>query len=121
MQKAVERGGRSGGTWLLQAASGIVLLFLLGLHIIAQHFAAAEGMRNFQDVLNYIRNPLVLVLEVLFLVVVTYHAMLGLRAVITDLGLTQREESTTNVILTIVGIVLVGWGVYLAWFLVAQA
>ncbi len=121
MQNGVERGGSRGGTWPLQAISGVALLFLLGLHVIAQHFVAAEGMRNFQDVLNYIRNPLVLVLEVLFLVVVAYHAMLGVRAVVTDLGLTRQQEGTVNVVLTLVGIVLVVWGAYLAWFLVARA
>ena len=96
-------------------------MFLLGLHIIAQHFVAAEGIRSFQDVLNYIRNPFVFLLEVLFLMVVTYHAMLGLRAVITDLGWTRLQENRVNVILTIVGIVLVVWGVYLAGFLAAGA
>jgi succinate dehydrogenase / fumarate reductase membrane anchor subunit len=121
MQNAVERGGSRGGTWPLQAISGIVLLFLLGLHVIAQHFVAAEGMRNFQDVLSYIRNPLILVLEVVFLVVVTYHAMLGVRGVVADLGLTRQQENTVNVVLTLVGVVLVAWGVYLAWFLVARA
>lgn len=56
--------------WLWQVITGVGLVFLLGLHIIANHFIAKGGLRNFADVLAYLRNPVFLVLEVLFLVVV---------------------------------------------------
>lgn len=121
MQKITVSEGRASGTWLWQALSGIGLLILLGLHMIAQHFVAAGGIRSFQDVLAYIRNPLIIVLELVFLAVVTYHALLGVRAIVADLGLTRRQESTINRILTVLGVVMVAWGVYLTWFLVARA
>jgi succinate dehydrogenase hydrophobic anchor subunit len=121
MQKLTVSEGRSSGTWLWQALSGIGLLILLGLHMIAQHFVAAGGIRSFQDVLAYIRNPLIIVLELVFLAVVTYHALLGVRAIVADLGLTRRQESTINRILTVLGVVMVAWGGYLTWHLVARA
>jgi succinate dehydrogenase hydrophobic anchor subunit len=89
--------------------------------MIAQHFVAAGGIRSFQDVLAYIRNPLIIVLELAFLAVVTYHALLGVRAIVADLGLTRRQESTINRILTVLGVVMVAWGGYLTWHLVARA
>lgn len=120
MQKLPDQK-RSGGTWLWQALSGVGLVFLLGLHMVAQHFLVPEGMRNFQDVLAYIRNPFIMVLEPLFLLVAVYHALLGARAVIVDLGLTRQQEIMVNRILTVIGVIMVGWGIYLTWFLVTQA
>jgi succinate dehydrogenase / fumarate reductase membrane anchor subunit len=120
MQKLADQE-RAGGTWLWQALSGVGLLILLGLHMIAQHFVAQEGLRSFQDVLAYIRNPVIMVLELLFLLVATYHAMLGARAVLVDLGLTRQQENIVNRILTVVGVILVVWGFYLTWFLATRA
>ena len=75
---AQEPKGTSG--WLWQVITGVGLVLLLGLHIIAQHFIAKGGLRDFAEVLAYLRNPIFLVLEVLFLIVVASHAMLGVRA-----------------------------------------
>ena len=76
--------------WLWQVFTGVGLVFLLGLHFIANHFIAKGGLRDFADVVSYLRNPIILVLEVLFLIVVTVHAMLGVRAIATDFGLSDR-------------------------------
>lgn len=119
MQKLADQE-RAGGTWLWQALSGVGLLILLGLHMIAQHFVAQEGLQSFQDVLAYIRNPVIMVLELLFLLVATC-AMLGARAVLVDLGLTRQHENTVNRSLTVVGVILVVWGFYLTWFLATRA
>jgi hypothetical protein len=43
------------------------------------------------------------------------------RAIVADLGLTRRQESTINRILTVLGVVMVAWGDYLTWHLVARA
>lgn len=121
MQKVVNDRERQGGTWLWQAASGLGLLLLLGLHMMAQHFVAAGGLRSYQDVLAYIRTPVVMVLEVAFLIVVTYHALLGVRAVVADLGITRQREGTVNRVLTVIGVLVVVYGLYLTWYLVWRA
>src|SRR6266536_4796032 len=69
------------------ATSPHATLLMLGLHFIAK-----GGLRDFADVVAYLRNPIILVLEVLFLVVVATHAMLGVRAILTDFGLSDRAE-----------------------------
>lgn len=101
--------------WLWQVISGVGLLFLLGLHIIANHFIARGGLRDFADVLAYLRNPVFLVLEVLFLVVVASHAMLGIRAILLDFGLSDRAEKLVSRALTVVGVLTVGYGLLLTW------
>jgi succinate dehydrogenase / fumarate reductase membrane anchor subunit len=109
----------SGGTWLWQALTGVLVVLLLGLHMVAQHFVAPEGLRNYQEVLAYIRNPVVIVLELIFLVVVTYHALLGIRAIFADLRLSRRAHDTINVILTVAGVLAVMYGCYLTYVLVS--
>ena len=101
--------------WLWQVVTGVALVFLLGLHIIANHFIAKGGLRDFADVLAYIRNPVFLVLEVLFLVVVASHAMLGIRAILMDFGLSDRLEKLLSRALTVVGFLTVGYGLWLTW------
>lgn len=107
--------------WIGQASSGVLLLALLGLHMIAHHFIVEGGLRNYQQVLVYVGNPLILVLELLFLVVVTYHALLGVRAIIFDLGLSSDGERNVTRALTVIGVITVAYGFYLAIVLFGRA
>ena len=74
-------------TWRLTAASGVALLVLVTVHMVAHHFVVKEigGLRTYAQVLDYIGNPVMFVIEAAFLVIVTLHAMLGLRSVLFDL------------------------------------
>jgi succinate dehydrogenase hydrophobic anchor subunit len=101
--------------WLWQVITGVGLVILLGLHIIANHFIVKGGLRNFADVLAYLRNPVFLVIEVLFLAVVASHAMLGIRAILLDFGLSDRMEKLVSQALTAVGVLTVGYGLWLTW------
>lgn len=112
-----ERAGRSGvagGLWLIQAFSGLLLVALLGLHMVAHHFVVEGGLRDFQQVLDYVRNPVIFFIEVLFLIVVTTHAMLGLRAIVLDYGLSRQAQRTADWVLTVVGVIALGYGIWLA-------
>jgi succinate dehydrogenase membrane anchor subunit len=104
--------------WLWQVFTGVGLVLLLGLHFIANHFIVKGGLRDFADVVSYLRNPIILVLEVLFLVVVTIHAMLGVRAIATDFGLSDRVEKRLSQALTVVGVLTVVYGLWLTWTII---
>ena len=104
--------------WLWQVFTGVGLVFLLGLHFIANHFIVKGGLRDFTDVVSYLRNPIILVLEVLFLVVVTTHAMLGVRAIVTDFGLSDRIEKRLSQALTAIGVLTVVYGLWLTWIII---
>lgn len=117
MQKPIQHQRRA-GTWIWQALSGIGLLILLTLHMIANHFVREGGLQTYQDVIDYLSTPLIIVLEVAFLAVVTYHALLGVRAIFTDLGLSDRTITTINRVLTVLGVVMVAWGVFLTFYVV---
>jgi len=123
MQKTLEpeaRAARGLGnlTWVWQAVTGVALLVLLGLHFVAHHFVVEGGLRNFQQVQEYIANPIILTLEVLFLVVVTPHALLGIRAILLDLQLSEATEKFIDRGLWVIGIATVLYGFWLTWAIV---
>jgi len=104
--------------WLWQVFTGIGLVILLGLHFIANHFIAKGGLRDFAAVVAYLRNPIILVLEVLFLLCVTSHALLGVRAILVDLGLSERAEKRVSQALTLLGVLTVGYGLSVTWMVI---
>mgnify|MGYP001585562511 CR=1 FL=1 len=101
--------------WFWQAVTGIGLLALLGLHFVAQHFVAEGGIRDFAGVIAYLRNPIIVALEAAFLIVVTWHALLGVRAVLFDLGLSDSAERRVSRVLLVIGLLTVGYGLWLTW------
>jgi succinate dehydrogenase hydrophobic anchor subunit len=106
------RGSRS---WRFTAITGLAVLVLVTVHMVAHHFVVESvgGLRSYQQVLEYIGNPLIVAIEVVFLVVVTWHAMLGLRSVLFDLGLSASMRRFVNRGLTALGILTVAYGVTL--------
>ena len=115
--QTAKQGQNAGGLWIIQAITGLLLILVLVLHMVAHHFVVEGGIRNYQEVIDYISNPIIFVLEVLFLTVVTIHAMLGLRAILFDLGPGARMRQATNWVLTIVGLAMWAYGVWLAFAL----
>ena len=115
-QQAVERpaaGSRAIPAFVGQVLSGVVLLVLLTLHMIAQHFIVPTGLRYYEDVIAWLRNPVVIAVEVTFLVFVTYHAVTGVRAILFDFGFSERTERRLTAIFWVVGIGTVVYGVAL--------
>jgi succinate dehydrogenase hydrophobic anchor subunit len=101
--------------WLAQAVTGLLLIGLLALHMLAHHFVVPEGIRDFAGVVDYLRTPVIVALEVAFLVTVTAHALLGVRAILFDLGLSPRAERRVTRGLTLLGLLTVAYGLWLTW------
>ena len=102
------RTGRCG--WLAQATSGVLLAALLALHWVAQHYVAAGGLRTYADVVAYLRQPVGFGLEGVFLVVATAHALLGVRAILLDLGLGSRADRVVRWALLLAGAATIWYG-----------
>jgi succinate dehydrogenase / fumarate reductase membrane anchor subunit len=120
VEKQLTRERASSWSWILQAFTGIMLVVLLGLHMVVQHFVVTGGLRQYQQVVQYISNPFVFLLEIAFLIIVTWHALLGVRAVILDLGLKPASERRVTAVLSIVGVVVVAYGIWLSATIVAR-
>jgi succinate dehydrogenase hydrophobic anchor subunit len=99
--------------WAAQAVSGILLLVLMTVHMVAQHFVVAGGLRTYADVVAWIRNPVVFATEALLLLTVTWHAIAGIHAVLLDLGLRGRAERRAARVLLGVAVATVAYGLWL--------
>jgi succinate dehydrogenase hydrophobic anchor subunit len=120
---ATERGVNGSRIWRLTALSGVAVLVLVTVHMVAHHFVVDEigGLRTYAQVLDYLANPVIFVLECLFLVVVTIHAMLGVRSVLFDLGLSARAQLLVSRGLTALGLVTIVYGFLLVGILASRA
>ena len=117
-ENAFDQESKPTVAWLWQVVTGVGLLALLGLHMIANHFIAKGGLRDYAAVVAYLRNPIILVLEILFLVCVTTHALLGVRAIFLDFGVSDRVELMLSRVLKWVGVLTVVYGLVVMWFVV---
>jgi succinate dehydrogenase hydrophobic anchor subunit len=110
-------------TWRWTALTGVALLALVTVHMVAHHFVveAVGGLRTYRQVLEYIGHPLILAVEAVFLVVVTWHAMLGLRSVLFDLGLSDRTKRVVGRVLAGLGVATVAYGLALIGVLASRA
>jgi succinate dehydrogenase hydrophobic anchor subunit len=127
MQSAIPRnpavlgsGTNASLGWLVQAVSGILLIALLGLHMVANHFVVEGGLQTYQDVVNYFSNPLIVVLELFFLSFVTLHALLGVRAIVLDFGIKASSEARLNRFLTVLGVLIVLYGMGLTFLIISR-
>lgn len=114
LEQMAAKRDRSGSLWLIQAFSGLVLVAILGAHMIAHHFIVEGGLRNYQQVMDYVNNPVVFTIEVLFVIVAVVHALLGVRAIITDMRPSAGTLRTVNWVLGLFGVIAIGYGIYLA-------
>ncbi len=119
MQQLDKKQARQSLAWIGQAVSGILLIVVLLLHMIFQHFQ--EGLLSVSEVIAHVANPAIFILEILFIIVVTYHALLGVRAVIFDLKLSDAARHRVSMTLTILGIITVVYAVVLAFLIRSQS
>ncbi len=117
------RPGRSPRMWHWTAGSGMALVALATLHIVAQHFVVHQtgGLRTYGEVLSYIANPVIFVLEAGFLFAVTIHAMLGIRGILHDRDLSPRAQRRLDRALWVVGTVTIAYGMLLLITLAARS
>jgi succinate dehydrogenase hydrophobic anchor subunit len=117
------RRGRSARLWHWTAGSGMALVVLATMHIVAQHFIVHQkgGLRTYSEVLTYIANPVIFVLEAGFLFAVTIHAMLGIRGIMHDRDLNARAQRRLDIALWSVGTLTVAYGMALLIILAARS
>jgi len=104
---------RSGALWLIQAFSGLLLVALLLLHMVAHHFVVEGGLREFRQVVDYVSHPAIFIITIIFLVVVTAHTILGLRAILIDLRPSLSTRRFIDWLLLAIGVSIVIYGIWL--------
>ena len=104
---------RSGAIWLIQAFSGLLLIPILVLHMVAHHFVVEGGLREFRQVVAYISNPAIFAITIIFLFVVTIHAVFGLRAIVLDLRPSVSRRRAIEWALAVIAVVAILYGLWL--------
>jgi succinate dehydrogenase hydrophobic anchor subunit len=114
---------RSAREWRATTLTGVALLVLLTVHMVANHFVidSVGGLRDYDQVLDYIASPLIFTIESFFLLFVTVHAMLGVRSVLHDLDPGPRLRRWLDVGLVTLGLATLGYGYFLIGTLASRA
>jgi succinate dehydrogenase hydrophobic anchor subunit len=117
------RGGRSGRSWTATTLTGLGLLVLLAIHMVANHFVVRSvgGLRSYRQVLEYISAPAIFTIEAIFLLFVTVHAMLGVRGVLLDLDPSPRTQRWIDAGLVALGLATLAYGSFLIGKLASRA
>ncbi len=106
--------------WTWHMAAGVVIVFLLGLHMLIMHLgglthlfmpwggeAISRANSQFRD-----RQHFFTVTYVLLLAVALYHGFYGLRTILLELELKPAAEKAITIVLLIVGLGLLGLGTW---------
>jgi succinate dehydrogenase hydrophobic anchor subunit len=106
--------------WLYKIVAGGLIVILLGVHFVVNHLIAPEGLLTYNDVLRYYTPPIVPVMEILFLLVVISHALVGLRSIILDLNPPQRLQKIIDWVFIVAGVVFSIYGIWLVLVIVQK-
>ena len=105
--------GETTWLWLLKIVTGVLVVVILGVHLVVNHLVSPEGLLSFQEVVVYLSNPWVALMEGTFLVLVVFHALLGIRSVFLDLHPSQRAIRVMDAVFSGVGVVAIVYGIWL--------
>ena len=74
--------------WLFHRTSGLLLILLLGMKIFSSYFLYTKDKKP-EWALGIHRNPVV---DILILVLFTFHSLYGLRTIAIDLGYKKEKQ-----------------------------
>ena len=91
--------------WLFHRISGVSLIVLIGMKIFTSFFLFTKDKKP-DWALSLHRNP---VLDVLILILFTFHSVYGLRTIAVDLGVRKEKQLflMSNIAATVVALALV--------------
>jgi succinate dehydrogenase/fumarate reductase cytochrome b subunit len=99
---------------------GILLVVLLGMHLLANHWFAPQGLLEYEGVIRYLDLPGIAWMEFIFLVVVTIHCLLGIHSILLDLNFALSINKSLTWILVVIGALTILYGFRLTWVVAAM-
>ena len=110
------RPGENTWIWLIKIITGPLLVFLILLHLIVNHYLGSlpSGLMTYDDIVAYFQNPIIPALEILLLATVVTHSLIGLRGILLDLNPAPGVLRLLSWLLAILGLSAVLYGVWLA-------
>jgi succinate dehydrogenase hydrophobic anchor subunit len=115
MDNAISQPKRGETTWLwlFKIVTGVLVVIILGVHLVVNHLVNPDGLLTFQQVVVYLSNPWVALMEGTFLVLAVFHALLGIRSVFLDLHPSAGLIRGMDIVFSVVGVVAVIYGIWL--------
>ncbi len=110
---AAPKAGENVWLWLAKIVSGLIVFIVLGIHLIVNHYTAPEGLLYYDDVISYYQNPIVPIMEGIFLIFVVIHSLLGLRSIILDRNPSRRFMKVVDTIFIVGGSAAIIYGIWL--------
>ena len=91
-------------------------MIVLILHFIVNHYlgSMSSGLMTYEDVIRYFQNPIIPAIEILFLITVVTHSLIGLRGIILDMNPSRNALTIVTWLMTILGVSSVVYGIWLA-------
>jgi succinate dehydrogenase / fumarate reductase membrane anchor subunit len=115
------RSSENSWLWLIKIVTGPLLIVLILIHFIVNHFIGQNGLLTYADVVAYYSNPLIPLMEIVFLITVVTHSLIGLRGIILDLKPSRSVLAAVNWLLALVGIAAVSYGAWLALVIASRS
>jgi len=107
------RSGENSWWYLLKIVTGVLLVVLLGIHLVVNHFIGQHGLLTYADIVAYYQNPIIPIMEICFLAVVVLHSLTGLRGILLDLKPSRTILQVIDTFMIIVGVAAVTYGTWL--------
>lgn len=116
------RPGENTWIWLIKIATGPLLVLVIGLHFAVNHYlgSMSSGLMTYEDIIAYYQNPIIPIIEIVFLVTVVTHCLIGLRGIILDMNPSRSVLKIVTWLMVILGVFSVGYGVWLAFAIASQ-
>lgn len=100
--------------WLIKIIAGLLIIVFLTIHFLVNHLLAPNGLLTYGEVIAYFKNPIVPIMEIMFLIVVVTHSFIGIRSILLDLHPSPGVVKWINWILTLLGLAALIYGIWLA-------
>jgi succinate dehydrogenase hydrophobic anchor subunit len=110
------RPGENTWLWLTKIITGPLLLLVLGLHLTVNHYLGSlpSGLMTYEDVIRHFQNPVMVAIEILFLVTVVTHSLIGFHGILLDMHPSRNLLIIFTWLHVLLGVFAVGYGVWLA-------
>ena len=112
--------GETTWLWLLKILTGLLVIVILIIHFVVNHFIAEGGLLTWADVVRYYQNPIIPIMEIAFVALVVSHSLIGLRGIILDLNPSRSVITAVNWLFSLVGVGSVAYGIWLIQVIVSK-
>ena len=101
--------------WLFQRITAVFVFVALGVHLVATHILSI-GELSYDNIAERLASSVFVVVDVLLLAAVLFHALNGFRMVVLDYWFSARGSRTAlAVVLWVIGVAAFAYGLWALW------